>query len=110
MATMAEKVILTGGFLIVAIAATLIIGHQAEQVAVQQSADPKAVATCSKISIEAHGPFSQNKEIAVMDECLRQLDPAYAKAQFAARCEQAKASGAKPDAFSDEFQQQCFHK
>lgn len=108
MATTSEKLMLTGGVAAVLVAFTLIAQNQADQVALQATASPEAVAACRKIAAKAHGPFSQGKEAAVMDECLVQRDPAYAGARETAMCQQAKAAGVKPETFTDEFRKRCF--
>ena len=86
----------------------LLLNPQSGQIEQQLAASPVAVEACSKIAAKAHGPFSQAKELAVMEECLLQRDPSYAVAREADMCRQAKASGAKPEVFNDEFRKRCF--
>jgi hypothetical protein len=108
MATKAEKLFLVVGFAVAVGAFVILLNTQNVQIEQQLAASPMAVEVCSKIAAKAHGPFSQVKEVAVMEECLLQRDPAYAAAREADMCRQAKASGANPDVFSDEFRTRCF--
>lgn len=105
---MAEKVMIGSCVAMLAIAGYFILGYQVSQIERQHAANPEVVATCQRIADKAHGPFSQNKEIAVMEECLTNRDPAYAAARFDDMCRQAKTAGAKPEAFTDDFRKRCF--
>ena len=108
MATNIEKRILIGGFGVAACAFVILANTQSTQIEQQRAANPEVVEACSKIAAKAHGSFSKAKEISVMEECLVQRDPVYAASREAEMCRQAKASGAKPDAFADEFRKNCF--
>lgn len=108
MGTNGKNLLLIGGFAITVGAFLILLNAQSVQIEHQRAASPAAVEACTKIAAKAYGPFSQAKEIAAMEECLLQHDPAYAEAREADMCRQAKAYGAKPDVFSDEFRKRCF--
>lgn len=108
MATQTEKLMLAGGA-VMALAVLLLIARQdGAQIAKQAAANPDAVSACAKIAAQARGAFSQAKELAVMEECLAQRDPAYATARDVEMCQQAKKSGAKPEVFANDFRMRCF--
>lgn len=108
MATYGKNLVLIGGVAITVGAFLILLNAQSVQIEQQRAASHVAVEACSKIAANAHRRFSQAKEIAAMEECLLQHDPAYAEAREADMCLQAKASGAKPDVFSAEFRIRCF--
>lgn len=60
-----------------------LVANQASQIKRQTAAEPKIVEECRKIAAKAYGPFTQHREVAVMEECLVQRDPRYARDRFA---------------------------
>lgn len=103
-----EQVILCSSVAVAVTAWYFIIGNQTAQIERQAAANPKVFAACKNLADKAHGLFSTNKEIAVMEECLLQRDPTYAAARLDEMCRQAKAADVKPEIFTDNFRKSCF--
>lgn len=95
------------GFALISAVVTLFFMNFAASEGPYPSAE--AVAECHN-TIGPYGgvPRLHESRRAKLETCLIQRDPVYASAVQDSLCKKARTSGAKPEAYSEDFRKRCF--